>query len=207
MSEPHAMLPASPPKRSKPARTIDYEDVDDIIGVAAEMSDLDAERLSVEDLSAIAKDLDIPERYIVPAVAELSRRRQAMLMEEARRRKRTLILVWSAVTVVALLLVWAFTGNAKLGALVAHAEAQRAQVVNVVERQAATQSTWGPAPESPERRAELAGAENRVRIARRQYDEAAAAYNAAVFSFPSSLWAGLFGHPDRLPLSSEIERF
>lgn len=193
--------------RTRPARTIDYEDVDDIIGVAAEMSDLDAERLSVEDLSAIAKDLDIPERYVLPAVAELARRRQAMLMDEARRKKRTLIIVWSAVTAVALLMVWALTGNAKLGGLVAYAEAQRAQVVNVIERQAATHSTWGPAPESPERRAELAGAENRVRIARRQYDEAAAAYNAAATSFPGSLWAGLFGHPDRMPLSSEIERF
>lgn len=204
MSEPR---PAEPQKRPRPSRTIDYEDVDDIIGVAAEMSDLDAERLSVEDLSAIAKDLDIPEHYVVPAVAELARRRQAMLIDEARRKKRTLIMVWSAVTVVALLLVWALTGNAKLGGLVAHAEAQRAQVVNVVERQAATQATWGTAPESPERRAELAGAENRVRIARRQYDEAAAAYNAAAMSFPGSLWAGLFGHPDRMPLSSEIERF
>lgn len=193
--------------RTRPARTINYEDVDDIIGVAAEMSDLDSDRLSVEDLSAIAKDLEIPERYVVPAVAELARRRQAMLIEEARRKKRTLILVWGGVTLVVFLLVWAFTGNGKLGSLLVQAEAKRAQVVNVVERQAATAATWGNAPQSPERQAELSGAENRVRIERRHYDEAAALYNAAASSFPGSLWASIFGRPDRLPLSSEIERF
>ncbi|HRE91428.1 MAG TPA: hypothetical protein PK095_20085, partial [Myxococcota bacterium] len=61
MSEPLSTRHASADKPRRTPRTINYEDVDDIIGVAAEMSDLDAERLSVEDLSAIAKDLDIPE--------------------------------------------------------------------------------------------------------------------------------------------------
>lgn len=191
----------------KPLRTIDYEDVDDIIGVAAEMSDLEADRLSVEDLAAIAKDLEIPERYVMPAVAELARRRQALLVEEAERRRRLNVILGVSAALILALVIWAVAGNAKLVHLHAQAEAKRAQVQSVVERRKATQATWGKAADGPEKMAELSGAENRVRIERRLYDQAATAYNIAAGGFPGSLWASLFGHPDELPLSTQIEGF
>ena len=51
--------------------------------------------------------------------------------------------------------------------------------------------------------AELAGAENRVRIAQRQYDEVATAYNRAAGGFPAALFSGVFGYPAKVPLSAD----
>lgn len=188
-------------------RKVDYEDVDDIIGIAAEMSDLDKERLGVDDLRDVARQLDIPDRYVTPAIAELARRRETLRREEARRRQRRALVLWVSVAVVAVLLLWVFVAQGRLGDLASEAARRRSQVVNVQERQQATERQWASQPPSPERSAELSGAENRVRIERMRYDEAVAAYNAAANGFPNSLFAGLFGHPDQLPLSSELGRF
>ena len=40
---------------------------------------------------------------------------------------------------------------------------------------------------------ELAGTENRIAVARKDYNEAVQSYNAAIRKFPKSLLAGLFG--------------
>ena len=197
--------------RRDPARPINYADVEEVIGIAAELQDVEREQLSVEELAAVARDLDIPEHHLVPAVEELRKRRQAALAAEqakARRRARALraALIIAGVASV-LVLGLGFSGQASLAG--AHQEASRAhaQVVNVMERQRATTAQWRDLPHSEQRAAELSGAENRVRIERKRYDDAAAAYNARARSFPASLWARVFGFPEQLPLSHEIGSF
>jgi hypothetical protein len=201
-----ATQPPSPAKR-RPPRNVDFADVDDIIGIAAEMSDLESERLSVEDLTQVASELDIPERHVAPAIVELKRRREALLAAEAKKAKRKTLIIIIAVSVLGLIFTWGVIAQSGLATLAAAANQARSQVVNVMERQRATDTQWKGLPPSPERSAELVGAENRVRIERKRYDEAAATYNASSTSFPNSIWAAIFGHPDRLPLSNELESF
>lgn len=197
--------------RREAPRKVDYEDVDDVIGIASELQDLDRDRLSVEDLKEVASDLEIPEKYVQPAIAELERRRQAALVAAARKARTRRLAIVAAVVVVGLVGVWALVGNARLSSLATAAQRAHAQVVNVRERQLATQRQWQNQPDGADKMAELSGAENRVRIERKRYDEAASAYNEAAASFPGSLWRGLFGHPERLPLSDtaseELTRF
>ncbi|TNF32529.1 MAG: hypothetical protein EP329_10000 [Deltaproteobacteria bacterium] len=71
-----------------------------------------------------------------------------------------------------------------------------------MDRQRATRATFDAAA-GEQAAAELAGAENRVRIARRDYDAAATAYNQRVDGFPGALWATLRGLPPQVPLSNE----
>ena len=184
------------------ARDVDYADVDDIIGVAAELQAVDAERLSVEELGEVARDLDIPEEYVGPAVAELRRRRAAALVAAAARRRRRLAWIAGALAVTALLGIFSLVDCGAVSDAHHTVLRQRAQVVNVMDRQRATRATFAAASGEPAA-AELAGAENRVRIARRDYDAAATAYNQRVDGFPGALWAHLRGWPDRAPLSSE----
>ncbi len=199
-------LPPTSTRRTLP-REVDYADVDDLIGIASELQLLSQDRLSVEDLTEVARDLDIPDRFVRPAIAELARRREALLAAEARRRRTRRWIILGAVGVVAVFGIWALVGQASLGSLAAVAAQKRAQVVSVTQRQQATERQWQDVPHSEQRAAELSGAENRVRIERKSYDEAATAYNMSASVFPGSLWASLFGYPDALPLSNAIEAF
>ncbi len=190
-----------------PPRPIDYEDVDDIIGIAAEMQDLARDRMSVEDLIAVGNDLDIPEQHLKPAIAELARRRAALLEAEVRQSRRRRMWWIAGAALLAAFALWALLGQSAIGSLAAEVAAKRAQVVNVLERQRTTHAQWKDEPSSERKSAELSGAENRVRIERQRYDLAASAYNARVASFPNSLWAAIFGHAKHQPLSDELARF
>lgn len=190
-------------RRTAP-RDVDYEDVDDIIGIASEMENVASERLSVEDLESVAKDLEIPTEYVGPAIAELRRRRAAELAAAQMRKRRTRIALGVSGGVVVVFLLWVMIVGSNLSDLVSDAARQRAQVVNVMQRQSATEAQWRTAPASPNRDAELSGAENRVRIERKRYDDAAASYNADAAGFPGGLARGLYGLPATLPLSNEV---
>lgn len=195
--------PGSKPRRKAP-REIAYEDVDDIIGIASEMQNLDADRLSVEDLREVASELDVPERYVGPAIDELRRRRAAVLAAEADKRRRRRIIAIAAAAVVVLLVVWGLVAQSGLASALADVQAARAQVENVVALRQKRVALWGPKAESPERTAELAGADSRVAIEKRRYDEAARAYNASAGGFPASLWAKVFGLPGEVPTSDAM---
>lgn len=196
-------LAAPKPKRKAP-REIAYDDVDDIIGIASEMQNLDADRLSVEDLREVAADLEVPEQYLGPAITELRRRREAALAAEAEKRKRRRIIGVVIGAVVVLIVVWALGSQRGLASDLADVQAARAQVENVVSLRQRKIAEWGAKADSPERSAELAGADNRVAIERRKYDEAARRYNARAAGFPTSLWAAVFGMPSAVPLSNEV---
>ncbi|MEZ4266898.1 MAG: LemA family protein [Myxococcota bacterium] len=196
--------PPPSPRSPRSPRSIDYEDVDDIIGVAAELQQLDADRLSVEELVDVGRELAIPEQFVGPAIAELRRRRDAKLAvaaAAARRRRYALI---GAGALVGLAFLAALVGQRSLAGAYAEVARARAQLVNVQERQEGTRKLWEASSNARERMAELSGADNRVRVERQRYDEAAAAYNASAGAFPNRLWAGLFGYPTSVPTSDAL---
>lgn len=198
------MTSPSRPRRAPP-REIAYDDVDDVIGIASEMQATDADHLSIEELREVASELDVPDRYVAPAVTELARRRAERLAAEAQRVRRRRVLVAAILGVLGVLVIWAVLGQASLSGDLAAVEAARAQVDNVVTLRKKRIAEWGPRADSRERTAELSGADNRVAVERRRYDAAAQAYNASVRSFPASLWAALFGLPSEVPPSDRVD--
>lgn len=189
------------------AATVAYEDVDDIIGLALERLQAQAERLDVADVEAIAAELGVGAGHVRRATEELRRRRAAAA---ARRRRLRRIGIGAAAAALLGTIGVALSGVATRNGLVEEAsqlDGARAQVRNVLERQERVDSRWSAAPPGTEREAELEGAENRVRIERRRYDEVASRYNARAGAFPASVWCAVFGLPQRVALSSEVERW
>lgn len=142
------------------------------------------------------------------AQAELRERkaeeRQHALTLDAR--KRFFSFVGGGVALIAALGSAAAIQQAGRGVTTAWADVERtrAQVVNVRERQAEVVArVKGQAP-TPEHEAELSGAANRVRVERRRYDEAAAAYNASTAGTLARLAARLHGLPATVPSSDAV---
>ena len=188
---------------------VPWEDVDEVIEAAAKAKNQDADSLSVEELEEMAAELDIPRERVAPAVEEVRRRREQKLASEraqAARRHR----VWRAIQIGAgalalVLLGWGWSTHAVLRDAKLAADRQRAQVVNVMQRQRATGTQWQAAADSPEKQAELSGAENRVRIERARYDEAVTEYRRHAAGLMARVVIPLTGYPQTLPLSSELE--
>lgn len=188
----------------KAPREVNYEDVDDVIGIASELQELDADRLSVEELEAVAKDLEIPAQFVAPAVQELRRRRAAKLAKDEARQKRNRLVAYGVAAAVVLLLIWAIAAQSSLASDAGAIEAKRALITSVSEQRQRTIAIYQNQPESPEKKAALAGAENRVRTERMRYDTLVGAYNASVTSFPGSVWSAIFGLPDPFPSSDQL---
>jgi hypothetical protein len=197
--------------RTATREAVHVEDVDEIIEIAARMKDADADRLSPEDLEAVALELGIEPQYVARAVKALQERRDdAQRAAQARRQRQRLAALVGAAMLAALLV--AFGGAALLGrqglterhnAL----QARRAQVHNVAERQDKVEARLHGLPLTPDREAELIGAENRVRVEARRYDEAATDYNNYATSALGALGALLTDLPDAAPLSPEIQQW
>jgi hypothetical protein len=183
---------------------VDIEDVDDIIGVASELKQRQADTLTVEEVEEVGRELDIPAEFVRRAIDELEARRRAAAEVAERSKLRTRWILFAAGLLLVVLVALAVAGQASLRQLYSTVEAARAQVHSVVERQAAVEARYQDQPATPERDAELAGAENRVRVEIRRYDAAAAEYNSAADSLPGRLWSGLFGLPRRVPMSDEV---
>lgn len=186
-----------------------FDDVDDVIAAAARAKDQEASFLSVEELQEVAAELDIPARLLGPAIEEVKRRREAELAREnaaaEASARRLRIALGAAAAVAGLLLMWGLWARASLRDALLEAERQRSQVVNVMDRQVATRAQWVDAPDSADKRAELSGAENRVRVERQRYDDLATEYGKEAMSLGGRVVAWLGGYPAELPLSSEID--
>jgi hypothetical protein len=179
------------------------EDIDDVVGIAAELMEADDESLSRSEMVAVGRDLDIPEEYLDRAYAELQQRRRAAQRAERReagRRRRLLTLGGTGVAAtVFIATMWGmFTVNG-LSKLHARVEAQSAQVANVVERQKAVEERWADMPNTPDKMAALDGSENRIRVETKRYAEAASAYNARANRFPATLFLGFSSLPASVP--------
>ncbi len=208
MSEPNPTA-----KRDEPS--IERDDVDDVIAHAEQLRIEDERDLSLEDVKAVGRELDIEPAYIEKAVAkrETEKREQAAAEAALRvERQKQLALarkvgLGGAVAVVlGCLVIWlgAQSRASELRSLDAEVARARAQLVSVTERQARVETEYRPRSPSPDRDAELLGAENRVRVERSRYDEAAAAYNAARGRSFGGWAARLYDVPARAPLSNEV---
>ena len=80
----------------------------------------------------------------------------------------------------------------------------KAQLSNVMERQDAVRKRLANAKASRSKDAELAGAENRVRIQRKRYDEGASEYNRMAKGLLNGIWCTVFRLPSAVPLSNDV---
>jgi hypothetical protein len=186
---------------------VKFADIEDVIAAAAKAKNEEAQRLSVEELEEMAVELDIPKHLIAPAVEEVRRRREAELAAERAKvartqRMRRAFTIGGGVLGVLVLVLSGSTYSALSDAKLA-ADRQRAQVINVIDRQRATIQQWASAPESSDKQAELSGAENRVRIERARYDQLATEYRRHAGGRFGWLVTSLTSYPSTLPLSSE----
>lgn len=190
-------------------RTIAADDVDDVVGVAAALEQADQQRVGVGEMKEIAAELRIDPRYVEPAIDSLERgRRMAREARERARKRRIALAIRGAIGlggIAAALALGAAWTRGVLAPAWSDVERARAQVETVRERRERVEEIWRDRPASLDRDAELAGAENRVGIERRRYDEAAAAYNARAGGLPHVLFCRVAGVPCRAELSSEIE--
>ncbi len=186
------------------ADKIAFKDVEDVIAAAARANDERQDQVSVEELQEMAAELDIPADLVGPAIETVRKRREIQLASErdraARNKRRWRGAAIAAGVTTVILIVWLATSRGALLDAKLAVDLQRAQVINVLERQRATVKQWATAPDSPDKQAELSGAENRVRIERARYDQLVTSYRQEAGGLAS--W--LFGYPDSLPLSSEL---
>lgn len=198
----------SGPKRVQTEK-IAYEDVDDVIGLAARLKEADEERLTVEELEEVARELEIEPEYVARAVDALRRRRleQAERSQATQARRRKLVVGVAAVVagLCGVVVATGLVGRGGLSERLSTSKQKRAQVVNVVERRARVEARLKGLPQTPDREAELIGSENRVRIETKRYDEAAARYNTYASSIPGLVAVALFRMDARLPLSNEVK--
>ena len=192
------------PKEAAPLATVDVEDVDEVIGLAAQAASSAPERLTVKELVDVGEQIGIPAAAVERAVTELEARRRVEAEARAQKTKRVRTAAAVGAGVLVVLVALGLVGQSGLQSKLTVVEQKRAQVRNVLDRKAEVEARLRGAPPSPDSDAERAGSENRVAIERRRYDEAAAEYNAASGSFPGSVWRRLFGLPDRAPLSNEV---
>ncbi len=183
--------------------SIDAEDVDDLVGIAAEMMNHDEGRLDREDLNAVGRELDIPPEYMERARVELARRRaEAARVAAAKKALRTRIGIGAAAAaaLATVIVGFAYSSTASdLHALHEDVEARAAQVRNVEARQQSVTARLGDREPTPDVDAELIGADNRVRVETQRYGTAAADYNEAVSGAWASWVAGVAGLPGHVP--------
>lgn len=146
----------------------------------------------------------VNQRAQAEALERHAEQRREELAAAARRRFVTLVTV--GLVVVAVLAAAAALQLAGRQVADAHAalEQARAQVENVRQRQEEVLARLADLPASPGTQAELSGAANRVRVERKRYDEAAAAYNAAIDGPVAKLAARLRGFPVPAPSSDAV---
>lgn len=184
---------------------VTYDDVDEIIGIAARQKQQAAERLDRSDLQEVADDLGIASEHVDTALEELERRRKEEVRREKRRRELKVKAGIGAGAVAGLVVVVGAFDVAQLRGDLNDARQQRSQVANVVDRLEQTEEYFADRDDDEARAPELQGALNRVSVETRRYDEAATDYNRRASGMRAGLWTTLFGLPAELPLSDEID--
>ena len=187
-------------------KNIDIDDLDDLIGIAERLREEDTDKMSFEEMAAIAKELNISPEYLQKAIKELEKKRQQeeedkqKSIQEQKASAKTL--KYTSFAIGGVLFLSCLFSYASLSGKDADVELQRSMVGNALERQKVVQKRYGKESPTPEVNASIDGAENRVRIAKQRYDKAATVYNATARSFLHRPWAGLLGFPSKQPLST-----
>ena len=189
--------------------TVDYEDVDDVIAIAERMRADEANRLTPEELAEIGAELGIPAEYVDRARQKL-RERRAHQEREAKQaaRLRTKIAVIAGALILcagAIFGLWSSFAVSSLRDAFAEVERTRAQVDNIRARKTAIEQQFEGRGPSLEKDAQLVGAQNRLRVELKRFNEAAAQYNRRASSFPASLWTGGPNLPVRVDMATTAD--
>lgn len=182
----------------------DYDDVDDVIALAERLRSEDESELSAEEMADIGAELDIPQRYVDQARRQLEEQRERQQREAKRASKlRRKLAIGAAVALFVLATIFGLWSNSAVSSvsnLHAQVQSQRAQVENVRARQRAIEERLADRPDSPDKDAELVGAQNRIRVETRRLNDLIAEYNQEASAFPASLWTGSEQLPSHLEM-------
>jgi hypothetical protein len=185
-------------------RRVAVDDVDDVIGVAEELKSKASEQMTVGEVQSVGRELELSDAVVSRAVDELEKRRRREALEERMRartvRRRTIAVAGSILA----LLVLSLFAQSWLRSVWTGVETERSQMRTVLDRQTSVHARYDSEPASAARDSAISGAENRVAIQRRRYDEAVARYNRAAQGFPGGLVRALTDLPPRAPLSDEV---
>ena len=88
------------------SKDLKYDDLDDIIGLAEQLKLQDADKLSFEEISKVAKELDIPVEYLQKAITEQKRRKELAEKQKEIPKKRLKQIGIGVGVVAALFLIW-----------------------------------------------------------------------------------------------------
>lgn len=233
-------------------RTIDRDQLERIIGKAAELKLADADEGERKMTLAEAKDVgrevgldgDLVERSVravedekqAAAAAEVARGINAQV--RAATRNKRLMVAGAFVGCMGLLVAWdagfvsrlhgtVLRARSQVANVVSRQQAVRARVAPAIQKARTAQADWDRLASGPrgeyareanraldaleaavtagnDANAELAGAESRVGIEKRRYDEAATAYNQNAGGWLGPLARRVNGLPPSVPLSSEV---
>lgn len=173
--------------------TTDYDDVDDVMELAERLRSEDVVRFSASEMAEMGGELGIPAEYIEQARSQLKERRlleERQALEKAAAQKKMMLFgAMGAAVLVAVVGIVSLGASSKVGRLAEVADSAIAQVESVRERQVSVKALLADRPDSPDKDAELIGAENRLRVELKRCNEAVVRYNQSASSFPASLWA------------------
>ena len=180
-------------------------DIEKVIEIACELRRTQADRLSFTDVRDVGLQVGLKPALIEEAVRTLVARRQAREMLRRRLRRWAVFLVLGLLVCgvfgVGCLTVWADQVRAQHTMVLRSAS----QVSNVLARQKFVRSRYQSRPSDQERDAMLDGAENRVRIEMRRYDDMVERYNSLLAKAHLRLGAFWVDLPASMPLSNQRE--
>lgn len=173
--------------------TTEYDDVDEVMELAERLRSEAVVEFSASEMAEIGDELGIPAEYIEQARNQLKERRlleeKQALEKAAQQKKMVRFGVIGGVVLVSVMSIWSMSASSKVGKLATAADAAIAQVESVQERQKSVKAMLAGRPDSPDKDAELIGAENRLRVELKRCNDAVVLYNQYAGSFPASLWA------------------
>lgn len=179
-------------------------DVGSVIARAAELKQQSEDTLTPQQLRDVAAELGIEPGFVDDAVKDLKRRqeanKQALAERKARNKKLIGAFIAFDIAIVVVLALSVQTARAEYS----NVSAAQAAVTTSLQRQTETQRLFGGRTGEREADAELAGALNRVAIAKQRYDAAATSWNAhGPFT---GIGADLAGLPEQVQLSHQMFR-
>ncbi len=196
-------------KKNTP-KAIDQKDVDDVIGLATDIDEKQQRELgkvSLDEMVNIGEQVGLDRDDVEQAVGKLESHKKEQARQVAERLRRRKIALMVCLGTAALFLLICFVGRSGLKSAASTAAQKRSQVASVVERRNQTKANFAGKASTPGIVAEIAGAENRIGIEKRRYDQAATTYNKKADSFPGSWGRRLFFMDKKLPLASEIKEW
>ena len=186
------------------------DDVDDIIGIAEQLKERDTETLTVDDMVEIAGELDIEVEYVEKAIHHLKHQRLAEQEKEKqaqiRWQKYKKLGAVALAVAFALFLLGGIVTQSSLSSKFSEVKTLESKVVSALERQKKILERYGTRSDVDADGA-IDGAENRVRLAKRHYDEAVGTYNKSANRIWAKVWAGFLAYPSRISFSSAIEEW